>query len=68
MDAGKWAFSNRKLLDFLIVVLVAGGLWGAYAMSKFEDPEIKVKVALVSTVCPGLSASEVELEVTDPIE
>lgn len=68
MDAGKWTFANKNLLNFLIAVLIIGGLWSAYAMSKFEDPEIKVKVALVSTVCPGLSASEVELEVTDPLE
>lgn len=68
MDAGKWAFANKNLLNFIIAVLIIGGLWSAYAMSKFEDPEIKVKVALVSTICPGLSASEVELEVTDPLE
>ena len=38
------------------------------SMSKLEDPEIKVKQALVVTVYPGASAHKVELEVTDVLE
>lgn len=37
-------------------------------MSKLEDPEIKVKQAMVVTVYPGASAHQVELEVTDVLE
>ena len=47
MDVGKWAFDNKKLVYFLIVVLLVGGLYSAYDMSKLEDPEIKVKMAMV---------------------
>ena len=68
MDISKWAFNNRNLVHFLIAVLVVGGLFGAYQMSKLEDPEIKVKKAMVLTMYPGASSHQVELEVTDVLE
>lgn len=68
IDFGKWAFSNKKLIYFLLAVLLVGGLGAAYDMSKLEDPEIKVKMAMIVATYPGASAHEVEMEVTDPIE
>lgn len=68
MNIGKWSFVNRNLVNFIVAILVLGGIYGMYEMSKLEDPEIKVKLALVVTTYPGASASQVELEVTDPIE
>ena len=68
MDISKWAFKNRNLVLFLITVLVVGGIFGAYQMSKLEDPEVKVKTAMVVTMYPGASAHQVELEVTDVLE
>ncbi len=68
MDISKWAFTNRNLVYFLIAVLLVGGAYSAYQMSKLEDPEVKVKQALVVTTYPGASAHQVELEVTDRLE
>lgn len=68
MDISKWAFKNRNLVYFLIAVLVVGGSYSCYQMSKLEDPEIKVKLAMVVTTYPGASAHQVELEVTDVLE
>ncbi len=68
IDLGKWAFDNKRLVWFLIVVLLLGGIHAAYVMSKLEDPEIKVKIAMVVATRPGASATEMELEVTDPLE
>ncbi|MGN0035705.1 MAG: efflux RND transporter permease subunit [Bacteroidaceae bacterium] len=68
MDLSKWAFQNRNLVYFLIAVLMAGGAFSCYQMSKLEDPEIKVKLAMVVTTYPGASAHQVELEVTDVLE
>ncbi|MDR1408654.1 MAG: efflux RND transporter permease subunit [Tannerella sp.] len=67
-DVGKWALDNKKLIYFLIFVLMAGGAMSFYSMSKLEDPEIKVKQAMVVTTYPGASAHQVELEVTDALE
>lgn len=67
-DIGKWALDNHYLVRFLIIILVVGGALSFYDMSKLEDPEIKVKTALVITPFPGASPHEVELEVTDLLE
>lgn len=68
MDISKWAFRNRNLIYFLVAVLLLGGAYSCYQMSKLEDPEIKVKLAMVVTTYPGASAHQVELEVTDVLE
>ena len=68
MDISKWAFKNRNLVYFLVSVLLVGGVLSCYQMSKLEDPEIKVKLAMVVTTYPGASAHQVELEVTDVLE
>ena len=68
IDLGKWAFNNQKLIWFLVAVLLVGGIHSAYEMSKLEDPEIRVKIAMVVATRPGASPSEMELEVTDPLE
>ena len=68
IDYGKWALDNRYLVRFLIAILVVGGALAFYDMSKLEDPEIKVKEAVVVTPYPGASPHQVELEVTDLLE
>lgn len=68
MDISKWALNNSNLINFIIAILVAGGIYAASQMSKLEDPEIKVKQAMVVTTYPGASAHQVELEVTDILE
>jgi len=68
MDLGKWAFNNRLLVYFLVAVLMVGGAYSCYEMSKLEDPEVKVKMAMVVTTYPGASAHQVEMEVTDVLE
>ena len=68
MDFSKWAFGNTRLIYFLIAVLVVGGAFSCYKMSKLEDPEVKVKQAMVITTYAGANAHQVELEVTDVLE
>ena len=68
MNYSKWALDNSKLIHFLVVILVVGGVVAYRDMSKLEDPAIKVKQAMVVTTYPGASAHQVELEVTDPLE
>lgn len=68
IDFGKWALNNRKFVFFIVAALVVGGVFSFNNMSKLEDPEIKVKQAMVITTYPGANAHEVELEVTEPLE
>ena len=68
IDFGRWALKNNKFVFFLVAAMVIGGIFSYIDMSKLEDPEIKVKQAMVVTTYPGASAHEVELEVTEPLE
>lgn len=68
IDFSNWALNNRKLINFFILCLCIGGVLSFREMPKLEDPELKVKQAMVVTTYPGASAHEVELEVTDKIE
>jgi multidrug efflux pump subunit AcrB len=68
IDLGTWAIANRRLVNFLLVVMTVGGAISFYSMNKLEDPEIKVKQATVVTAYPGASAHQVELEIADVLE
>ena len=68
IDFSNWAFKNRLLVYFVLAVLVVGGAFSCYEMSKLEDPEVKVKMAVIVVTYPGASAHQVELEVADPLE
>lgn len=68
MNFTEYALKNRALVYFFVIVLVIGGVYSFFTMSKLEDPAITVKQAMVVTTYPGASAWQVELEVTDVLE
>ncbi len=68
INLSEWALANKKLINFLVTMITLGGVIAYLGMPKLEDPEIKVKEAMVITVYPGASSHEVELEVTDRLE
>ena len=60
-SVSEYALTNKALVKFFIALLIVGGVWAFYSMSKMEDPELMVKQALVMTVYPGADAHKVEL-------
>ena len=68
MDIAAFCLRNRIVTLVFTAVMLLGGLSGFNNMSRLEDPEFTIKVALVVTPYPGASAYEVEEEVTDEIE
>ncbi|MBR1517029.1 MAG: efflux RND transporter permease subunit [Bacteroidales bacterium] len=68
LDISKWALGNQKLLALVVAVLVFAGVFAYIRMPKLEDPEIVVRQAVVVGIFPGASASQVEMELTDPLE
>ncbi|MDE6450766.1 MAG: efflux RND transporter permease subunit, partial [Odoribacter sp.] len=68
MNFPEYALKNKALVYFFVFVLVVGGVYSFFTMSKLEDPAITVKQAMVVTTFPGASSWQVELEVTDVLE
>lgn len=68
MNISEYALKNKALVYFFVFVLIVGGIYSFFTMSKLEDPAITVKQALIVTAYPGASAYEVELQVTDLLE
>ncbi|SFE75940.1 efflux RND transporter permease subunit [Sunxiuqinia elliptica] len=68
MNITQFAFKQNRLIYFFLLSLVLGGIGSYMLMSKLEDPEIKVKTALIITPYPGASATEVEQSVTKILE
>jgi len=60
--------NKRKVLLFVLIAIVFGGVVAFLKMSKLEDAEISIKSALIITQYPGASPHEVELRVTDVLE
>ncbi|WP_421918442.1 efflux RND transporter permease subunit [Marinifilum sp.] len=68
MNFTEAVLKQRKVLLFVLIAIVFGGVAAFFKMGKLEDAEISVKSALVITQYPGASPHEVELRVTEILE
>lgn len=59
---------NFRVVILLIVMITAWGLFAFGQLPRESNPEIKIPIAVVSTVYPGASPSDVEEFVTKKIE
>ena len=63
-----YSIKNTIVVRFMVILLVIGGLFSYMKLGKLEDPEFKIKEALVVTLYPNADAHSVELQVTTKIE
>ncbi|MHC5114848.1 MAG: efflux RND transporter permease subunit [Planctomycetota bacterium] len=68
MGLASFAVRNRATTYFVVLVVAIAGLASFFGLGQLEDPEFTVKTAVITTLYPGASPEEVELEVTDRIE
>ena len=68
MNLAKLAIDNRAVSTFAVILIVVGGIFSFFGLGQLEDPQFTVKTAAVTTIYPGASPQQVELEVTDRIE
>ena len=60
---------ERPLYTWVVILCaLLGGVFGYLNVGKLEDPTFTLKSALVVTPYPGASASEVALEISEPLE
>jgi multidrug efflux pump subunit AcrB len=60
--------TNFRVVILLIMVICVWGLYSFYALPRESNPEVKIPIAIVTTVYPGASPSDVEEFVTKKIE
>src|SRR5258708_10004581 len=68
MNLGVASVQNNRVVFFLMLVILLGGIWSYQNIGRLEDPEFTIKEALIITPYPGATAAEVSNEITTPIE
>jgi multidrug efflux pump subunit AcrB len=68
MNPAQFALKKRTVMVMMILLMIGGGLLSYTRLGQLEYPNFTIKTALVVTQYPGASPSEVEEEVTDPLE
>ena len=68
MDIARESIKRYKVILFICLLTLAGGILAYFQIGKLEDPSFTIKTAVISAVYPGASAYEVEKEVTARIE
>ena len=63
-----WAVAHPALMLFLIAAIGLAGLLSYERLGRGEDPSFTIKVVIVGALWPGATASEMQLQVADPIE
>ena len=64
----EWAMHYRQIVVFITALLVAFGVFALDRMNKNEFPDFTVRQGVVVAVYPGANVSEMEQQVTKPLE
>jgi multidrug efflux pump len=62
------SIENRKIVFFIVILIIIAGIYNYYFLPKQEDPDITVPVAVITVVYPGASPENVEKLITRKIE
>lgn len=68
MDIARASIKRYRIVIFICLLTLIGGVMAYFEIGKLEDPSFTIKTAVVSAVYPGSSAYEVEQEVTARLE
>ena len=64
----QWAMDYHQIVILITCVLIAFGIYGLNRINKNEFPTITIRQGVVVAVYPGASASDIEQQVTKPLE
>lgn len=67
-NLSEWALRHPALIQYLMVMFTLAGIWAYMQLGQKEDPEFTFKAMVVKVNWPGASSTELERQVTDPIE
>ncbi len=63
-----WAVRHQALVLFLIIITLISGAVAFVKLGRAEDPNFTIKVAIISTIWPGATTTEMQDQVSDRIE
>lgn len=64
----KAAIKNKKIVLFLVVIAIISGFYSYHIIPKQESPDVSSPAAMITTIYPGASPSDIEKLVTKKIE
>lgn len=67
-DIIKGVIAHKRIVYFIVGILIAIGIIGLIRMNKDEFPTFEIKNGLVVGIYPGATAEEVETRLTKPLE
>ena len=68
MSLQEWSMHYRQIIILLVSCLVALGIYGLSNINKNEFPDFTIRQGIVVAVYPGVTAQEMEEQVTKPLE
>ena len=68
MSLQEWSMHYRQIIILLVSCLVALGIYGLVNINKNEFPDFTIRQGIVVAVYPGVTAQEMEEQVTKPLE
>ncbi|KAG1694907.1 hypothetical protein GQR58_006841 [Nymphon striatum] len=68
MSIAERSIRQKTVSWMVIILLIAGGILSFNGLGRLEDPNFTIKQAMIVTSYPGASATEVEEEITLPLE
>ncbi len=64
----EWAITNHRVVILIVCCLIAFGVYSLDKMNKNEFPDFTIRQGIVVAIYPGASVSEIEEQVTKPLE
>lgn len=64
----KSAIENKKITIFLVILAIISGFYCYNIIPKQESPDVSPPVAMITTIYPGASATDIEKLVTKKVE
>lgn len=68
MNIAEYSIKNKVISWLFLVILTIGGVTSFGELSRLEDPAFTIKDAMIISTYPGASSTEVEEELTYPLE
>jgi multidrug efflux pump subunit AcrB len=67
-NLSEWAVHHQPLVLFFIIALALAGAFSYRQLGRSEDPSFTIKLAVVSVMWPGATATEMQAQVAEPME